>query len=67
MQRHKILLDHPTLILRYQWRVDEVNSREPARKTVKEHQRLLALAHVREHMSDGGALGHAHNANPKYL
>ena len=67
MQRHKILLDHPTLILRYQWRVDEVNSREPARKTVKEHQRLLALAHVREYMSDGGALGHAHNGNPEYL
>ena len=44
-----------------------MNSREPARKTVKEHQRLPALAHVRVYMSDGGPLGHAHNANPEYL
>ena len=66
-QWHKILLGPPTLILRYHWRVDEVNSREPARKTVKEHQRLLALAHVRVYMSEGGALGDANNANPEYL
>lgn len=53
--------------MRHRGRVDEVDSRDPTRKRVQEHQRLLTLAHVRVNVSEGRSFGHADDADPENL